>query len=162
MRGLILLLLLAGAFGLAAWWQDRHLSELQAQRRQAEAEADGIVRRGDTGTLGPGEAVLIVGRPSGATPRPRPQAPSQESPGVRPAAPDQPPVAEIELGDFSLEVQSGQTLSGIAYLRYGRSGPGIVRALAAYNGLADPDELRAGQVLRLPALEALETPGEGR
>ena len=149
MRGLVLLILLAAAFGLAALWQQRHLAELQAARRAAEAEADGVLRSTPNGDLAPGQAVLLVGRPSGAEPRPRPTPAEQAMP---PAAPQ----AESALEDYALEVQPGQTLSGIAYLHYQESGPALVRALAAYNGLEDPDQLRAGKALRLPPRQRLE------
>jgi nucleoid-associated protein YgaU len=148
MRALLLLLVLAAAFALAAVWQRKHVAELRAARSAAEAapapSPDPLAPE-----LAAGEAVLIVGRPSGAEPRPRPSQP----------APPQPRSVEKEptLADFTQEVQGGQTLSGIAHVHYGQSGPALVRALAAYNGLSDPDQLRAGQTLRLPPIEKLET-----
>jgi nucleoid-associated protein YgaU len=146
MRALLLLLVLAGAFALAAVWQRKHVEELRAARSAAEAAPapDPLAPE-----LAAGEAVLIVGRPSGAEPRSRPN---------EPAAPQMRRVeSEPALSDFTQEVQGGQTLSGIAHVHYGQSGPALVRALATYNGLSDPDQLRAGQTLRLPPIEKLQT-----
>lgn len=154
MRGLILLVVLATAFGAAALWQQRHVAELRAAQRAAQIESEaapGVTRE----RLEPGEALLIVGRPSGAAPRPRPdtgRAAAQPSPQREPA----PPPDETSLGDYTHEVQQGQTLSGIAYVHYGREGPKLVQELAEYNGLASPDRVKAGQVLRLPPVQVLE------
>ncbi len=159
MRAVLLLGLLAAGFGLAAVWQRRHLDELRRQRQADEAVAAGELARTHSGELAPGAGVLLVGRPSGAEPVPRPAraaraAPSDPVLGPAPVGPH----PDLALGDFSLEVQPGQSLSGIAYLHYGRSGPSLLRALAEYNALPDPDRLRAGQILKLPPLESLEQP----
>jgi nucleoid-associated protein YgaU len=146
MRALLLLLVLAGAFALAAVWQRNHVAELRAARDAAEA-ASAPAPDPLAPELAAGEAVLIVGRPSGAEPRPTEPAPQKPRPSA----------SEPTLSDFSQEVQSGQTLSGIAHVHYGQSGPALVRALAHYNGLSDPDQLRAGQTLRLPPIEKLQT-----
>jgi hypothetical protein len=47
----------------------------------------------------------------------------------------------------------GQRLDEIAYQRYGD--PSLWRLVAGLNGVADPNSLPAGQVLRLPTAEAL-------
>lgn len=55
-------------------------------------------------------------------------------------------LAALALGPtFAYRVQAGETLSGIAS-RLGVS----TRALAAANGISDPDAVRAGQVLEVP------------
>ncbi|MHC4262265.1 MAG: LysM peptidoglycan-binding domain-containing protein [Planctomycetota bacterium] len=54
------------------------------------------------------------------------------------------------LPDPELTVRSGQTLSEIAYDYYGTAPPSLVLALARYNGMANPNELRAGATIRLP------------
>lgn len=59
------------------------------------------------------------------------------------------------LPDAELEVRPGQTLSEIAFAAYGTANPGLVEALARYNGLGDPDDLRVGTTLRLPERKAL-------
>ncbi|MFP2934046.1 LysM peptidoglycan-binding domain-containing protein [Pyxidicoccus sp. 3LG] len=48
---------------------------------------------------------------------------------------------------------SGQRLDEIASQRYGD--PSLWRLIAALNGISDPNNLPAGQVLRLPTAEAL-------
>ncbi|MBN1313555.1 MAG: C39 family peptidase [Anaerolineae bacterium] len=55
-------------------------------------------------------------------------------------------------------VQAGDTLSGIAYRRFGRSS--FYDALSAYNGLADPNLLEVGQkiLIPLPSLEDAAIP----
>lgn len=60
--------------------------------------------------------------------------------GVTLAAP-----ADSTESSCGVMVYKGQTLSGIA-ARYGVS----VHALAAYNGIANPDKVYAGQCLRIP------------
>jgi nucleoid-associated protein YgaU len=147
MRALILLLVLAGSFALAAVWQRRHVAELRAARQEAESEPASPAAGAPT--LAPGEALLVVGRPSGAEPRPRPADPvvPQKSGGEGGAS---------ALSDFTQLVQDGQTLSGIAHVHYGQSGPALVRALATYNELSDPDQLKVGQSLRLPPIERLQ------
>ncbi|MHC4948959.1 MAG: LysM peptidoglycan-binding domain-containing protein [Planctomycetota bacterium] len=53
-------------------------------------------------------------------------------------------------------VGGGETLTSICRRHYGDAA--LVAALAAYNGLSDPDELRAGHRLRLPPATALGRP----
>jgi nucleoid-associated protein YgaU len=64
--------------------------------------------------------------------------------------PGEDPLPPFELPDFELEVRAGQTLSQIAYAHYGTAPEALVKALATYNGLSDPDALRAGRRLLLP------------
>lgn len=161
MRAALLLALLAAGFGLAAWWQHDHLDALRRERAAQERVAAGELERTPSGSLEPGRAVLLVGRPSGARPVPRAPAPSDApAPGPAPdaAAPGERATPETEegLGDFALQVQAGQTLSQIAELHYGTSDAALVRELAAYNGLQDPDLLPAGAALRLPPIETLQ------
>jgi nucleoid-associated protein YgaU len=160
MRGLVLALLLACGFGAAALWQREHFARIDAERRALEAEQDALAAPTPSGTLSAGQAVLVIGRPSGAQALARPAA--IEDPPTEPAAevqppsdPDQPAGSSL-LDDSELEVQPGQTLSGIAHLYYGKHGAALLSALARYNGLADANSLRAGAKLRLPPLEVLE------
>jgi len=147
MRALILLLVLAGAFAVAAVWQRRHVEELRAARTEAESKPASPAA--EALALAPGEALLVVGRPSGAEPRQRPADPvvPQKSGGQGSA---------LALSDFTQVVQDGQTLSGIAHVHYGQSGPALVRALATYNELSDANQLQVGQALRLPPIERLQ------
>lgn len=52
--------------------------------------------------------------------------------------------------DFELTVAPNTTLGEIAQVYYGTARPSLVRALATYNGLADPNKLRSGQTLFVP------------
>jgi len=150
MRLVLILCTLACAFALAAMWQEQKLAELRRGRELASRVAAGIVVETPSGALPAGKGVVIIGRPSGADPIPLPQAPVVlPEEGV-------PPEPESELADFVMEVRSGQTLSGIAHAVYGTAPSGLVRRLAEYNGLANPNQLRAGQRLSLPPRERLE------
>jgi nucleoid-associated protein YgaU len=147
MRLVLILCTLACAFALAAMWQEQKLAELRHERELASRVAAGIVVETPSGALPAGKGVVIIGRPSGADPIPVPPA-AEESP--------QPVQDESELADFVMEVRSGQTLSGIAHAFYHTAPSGLVRRLAEYNGLEDPNQLRAGQRLALPPRERLE------
>jgi nucleoid-associated protein YgaU len=57
--------------------------------------------------------------------------------------------------DLELVVRPGQSLSKIAAAEYGRATDELVQRLATYNGLDDPNKLRAGQSLRVPTKEKL-------
>lgn len=160
MRALLLALALAALFGGAFWWQERHWADIRAEQSAIAAEQDAQTASTPSGTLAAGQAVLIVGNPSGADAVPRPaapQPPTQARPaeaGGPPADPDR-PVREGPLPEFELVVQPGQTLSGLAHLHYGEHGRELLRALSEQNGLSSPDQLRAGAVLRLPPIETL-------
>lgn len=149
MRALVLLLVLAGSFALAAVWQRRHVSELRAAREQAKSASVNAVASAPA--FAPGEALLVIGRPSGAEPRSRPAEPVMPKPSGSEGA--------AVLSDFTQLVQEGQTLSGIAHVHYGQSGRQLVSALAAYNAMSDPDQLQVGQSLRLPPIERLQSAG---
>jgi hypothetical protein len=150
MRLVLILCTLASAFALAAMWQEQKLAELRRERLLASRVAAGVVVETPSGALPAGKGVVIIGRPSGAeavdVPY-EPPVPAQEQ-GAQ-ASPE-------ELADFVMEVRSGQTLSGIAHAVYGTAPSGLVKRLAEYNGLADPNLLRAGQRLALPPREILE------
>lgn len=154
MRALLLALTLAGLFGAAFLWQERHFAGIRAEQRAFEDQQDGRAAPTESGTLEAGRAVLVVGDPSGAEPVPRPSAAPQPPPRATPDDPDR-PLADAPLPEFELQVQPGQTLSGLAHLHYGEHGRELLEALARHNGLDDPDALRAGAVLRLPPIERL-------
>ena len=160
MRLFAVLFALALAFGLAALWQRHKVDELRAARERASRVAAGVLAETPSGDLRRGKGVVIVGRPSGVDPLPVPGGAGGEG------AAGVPSDAELSggelsgadaarLADFVMEVRSGQTLSGIAAAIYGTAPAELVRRLAAYNGMEDPDELRAGQRLLLPPLERL-------
>jgi nucleoid-associated protein YgaU len=163
-RALLLALSLAGLFVLALWWQERHWAGIRAEQSALAARQDALEAPTPSGMLQAGEAVLIVGAPSGADPvaRPvqgRPTPPRAVAPEADAQDPDQ-PVHDGPLPEFELVVQPGQTLSGLAHLHYGRHGRELLAALARHNGLSDPHQLRAGAVLRLPPIEVLLPGGQ--
>jgi nucleoid-associated protein YgaU len=154
MRLVLILCTLACAFALAAMWQEQKLAELRRERQLASRVSAGVLVETPSGALPAGKGVVIIGRPSGAEPlemSPAEQAPEQAGSGADPRA-----EPGAELADFVMEVRAGQTLSGIAHAVYGTAPSGLVRRLAEYNGLEDPDMLRAGQRLCLPPRERLE------
>jgi len=59
-------------------------------------------------------------------------------------------------------VPRGAVLSRICQDYYGSGRPPIPQRVAEYNGLASPDDLREGQVLRLPEWETLFPEGRER
>lgn len=121
----------------------------------------------------PGWGRVVLGAPSGAPARPRPAAPESPTPapptvdGPRassshtapldddgPVAPPAEPPPRYP-ADLELVVRPGQSLSKIVAQSYGRSTPDLVRRLAAYNGMSDPNLLQAGQSLRVPVKDKL-------
>ena len=158
-----MLLLLASGFGLAALWQSRHLGELQAQQREAWEVSDGVYAETESGKIKEGWATVVVGRPSGVAPlefareteEDERDGPVAGSPGPLEPAVDDGFYASPELGDFEMEVQPGQTLSGIAHAHYGTAPVALVEALATYNGLENPNALQSGATVLLPELSLL-------
>jgi hypothetical protein len=146
-KGLLVLLTLACAFGLAALWQKDKLRELHAARLEAAQVADGTLAPTPSGALPEGKGVVIVGRPSGVEPLFVPEKPLPEG--------DASPEPETGTVDFELEVMPGQTLSGIAQIVYGSAARPLILRLAEYNDLADPDNLSAGRTIWLPPIEKL-------
>ncbi len=57
--------------------------------------------------------------------------------------------------DWELIVGSGDVLSRIVRVQYGRVSPELEQRLAEYNGLSSPDKLKVGQTLYLPTEERL-------
>ena len=161
MRTLLLVLLLACGFGVAAIWQQQRTARLREERALAGRVASGDVVMTPSGLLEPGQAVLVIGMPAAPT-QPSADDKTVAVPGVdgvnkeapvQPAGPTVPP--QKELGDFTVEVASGQSLSKIAHDHYGHAPLELVRKLAEYNKLASADALRAGMQLKLPPLERL-------
>lgn len=163
---------LAAVFGLAALWQAWKLDELRSERVRAAQIAAGEFAETPDGLLPAGTGVVIIGRLAGAgVAGQQDDSATGFGSGVVHAAGDAPadsppvsnvtppvavsPPAQPVLGDFELEVQPGQTLSGIAHAHYGHASADLVDRLARYNGLADKNSLGAGHKLRLPPLETL-------
>lgn len=99
--------------------------------------------------------------PIAATPRPI-MSPARSTPRME----DETVAINIEQHDAPAgvekthEIQSGDALSKIASAAYGSASPGIVKALAAYNGLDDPGLIQKGQTIRIPPVELLINPGD--
>lgn len=143
-------------------WQQR---ELLAHSFLPQAEASAPIEVG--------AATVLLGRPSGVAPRPRPVVEPQRDargPGRDTASDERGddgtnvdvreaafPVADPTLvpGDFEVVVAKGLTLGEISATYYGTSKPRHVQALAAYNGLSDANKLRLGQKLRVPHVSKL-------
>lgn len=171
MRTLVLILAIAVAFGAAAAWQSRKVAALKAERVRAAAIADGLLTQTPSGEVEAGWAVVTIGRTAArdatdelddSTESAR-QADSQPQQGAAegdeaplPSAPE--PAQPQDDGwssDWELTVEAGQSLSKIAAAHYGTAPSELIAALARYNGLSSPDELREGQRLRLPPLDVL-------
>lgn len=156
MRLLVGLLSLAVLFLAAARWQRRWTAAARAE--SAAARGATVVAEGQPAE---GWSRVIVGRPSGGEPFPRPS----DAPAPRPARPGAPPPAAPagsapNPGSASpqrvlLTVQAGQNLASICRERYGTSRSEVVDAVARRNRLASPDLVREGQKLELPPLEEL-------
>lgn len=160
MRTLLLVLILACGFGAAALWQQQRIARLREERAVAAQVAAGNAAMTPSGLLGPGEAVVVIGRPAKQPSAPgvdrKPVPAPAPGPGTTvPANLPQPPPPTPALGDFVLEVGAGQSLSKIAHDHYGHAPVELVTKLAQYNGMADANALRAGMKLKLPTLERL-------
>jgi nucleoid-associated protein YgaU len=151
-RALVLLLLLAAGFGLAALWQSRHLERLREEREAAAQVVEGELGRTESGLVPAGLAVVTVGKPSGAAPL---EGAREADPPEVVEAPEAEPFEHPPLPDFEMVVAEGQSLSKIAAAHYGEATRALVDALARYNGLDDANLLKAGDTLFLPALETL-------
>ena len=147
-------------FGLAA------LAGLGTARWRAEARARGEAVTQVSGEERPGiPARVLIGAPSGAAPI------QHEGPiplGARQRAYEE-ELREVELAPappttaapapVMLTVRPGSTLSGLCQEFYSDTErpplTQVVEAVARWNGLASPNDLRAGQVLELPPLSSL-------
>jgi phage tail protein X len=169
----VLGLVILGALCLgAAQWQGRLTRSAQEQR---EARA-GIPLPGAQHVPGEeGWAVLVLGAESRAprladlarsgatasagTPSPPPPpvaAATQEAPNPIPV---QPPAPAPTLAPLRTHrVQRGETLGEICVEAYGTQKGGLPLALARFNGLDDPGQIREGQDLLIPDRARLELP----
>ena len=137
-------------FGLAA------LMGLGTARWRAEARARGEsltqVREDEM----PGvPARVLIGQHSGAAPL---RTEEVVRPNARPAVHEE-PVPVPTPAPLKVTVRPGSTLSKLCqdyYVEVGRPPLSeVVNAVAMWNGLASPNDLRAGQVLELPPLSSL-------
>lgn len=154
MRALIGLVVLGTLFIMAASWQSRMTSELRQDRSQRYNVAD------DSAPGQEGWSRLILGRPSGADPLrvlesggPAVTFSPEVTPG--PPTPDPEPAYRYR-GDRVHRVRSNEVLGKICQEHYEvRPLDAVVAAVATYNELASPDDIREGQELLLPDPAAL-------
>ncbi len=152
-----MLLILACAVGVAHLVQQSTLAQIQGQRDEANRVAEGELARTEAGVLGPRQGVVILGAPAGARP-----AVAAQLPATRPTratasrlAP-QPGESSAQPGEPQhYRVGAGESLSKIAQRFYGRHDEALLTALASFNGLSNPSQLRADAELKLPPLERL-------
>lgn len=155
MRLLLGLLILGGLFLVAANWQENLRSSVLKTRRLER----GIPSHVDTMVNGEdGWTTLVLGAPSGAESiRPKDAAPPV--PIIPDPTPDsvipQPPPPTIQ-PDQERTIAPGDSLSRICEQHYGTSRPRLVQALARYNGLSSPNQIRVGATLLLPDLDLLQ------
>ncbi len=131
-----------------------HLSKAQTQRSANLAPA--INTR--TAAAGPPARFVdlrtpLPSRPPGPVPlSPQPVAARQAPPPTQ-VSPVEKPVFATPASERTYEVRSGESLSSICQQAYGTAS--LTAALAAHNGISDPDRLWAGRQLTLPPLHVL-------
>ncbi len=142
-----------------------HLSKAQTQR---SADLVPAVNTRTTMDARPARFVdlrtTLPSRPS--KPAPLVPQPVTPEPATSPM-PAAPVTAPLVVAERSHEVRPGESLSTICQQAYGTAS--LTQALAAHNDISDPDRVRAGRRLSLPAVEVLDgdagtreaTPGGG-
>ncbi len=176
MRFVLGALLLLVSFALATRWQDRWTNELRSERDRTLAR-----QRLPSDDRAPVLGQVVVGLQSGApafeganrvlptsaesagrTTKNETAAPAETSaagtqqpgPVPEPAAATRRPQESVGRV-FQLTVQRGQQLGDLCRKHYGSGRREVVDAVARYNHMASPDQLREGQLLLLPPLEPL-------
>jgi LysM repeat protein len=109
--------------------------------------------------VGMGVALAFAGLPDGVAQSQNPCAAKKPAAGraacnpcnpcAAAANPCNPCAAAGAAGDRTYTIRAGDSLADVAQQTYGD--PGLYRMLADYNGIADPDRIVVGQVIRLPA-----------
>ena len=144
--GWMCLLLLFGVAGyFHQTWTDEKREEA-LRLRSEEGESTTHILIGGASNAAP----LVVEEPG-----PGPHSPAGGEGELTPQLPEQLPPEDWTPPVFEVRVGPGQVLSKICAQHYGRATPELVRALAAYNDLADPDALQVGQKLQLPERSVL-------
>ena len=166
-------LLLFGLCALAWAWQGSWSDAIRAERDSLRRTPAGLEERERSWGR------VTIGRPSGSEPlvelprateaAPPPAGDAPPEPFLRrPTAPAEPAPASPEedatewAADAEYIVPRGQVLSKLCQDYYGSGRPPIPERLAEYNGLKSPDDVREGQVLRLPEWEVLFPEGRER
>jgi phage tail protein X len=163
-----------------AWLWDAQLGDELDAARERERSALGLEPTASRAELGSAAArsqpartsAILIGRPAGAasqraTPPPpaklNPTAPAPTALGpttldhaqagaphplaTQPDTNASPPPANAA----RWRVEPGQTLYSIVLKHYGRADAALVERVADHNGIARPEQLRAGHMLVLPA-----------
>ena len=160
MRTLLGWLLLLTLCALAGYLQSRWSRSIRADRRELLSAPVTREEREEQWSE------ITIGRPSGAEPidlGSQPPPPAEEDGPVRAGEGngalengDQlSPPSDYRPADFLYTVPEGRVLSKICEDFYGTGRPPVPERVAAYNGLASPDALKAGAELRLPPWEVL-------
>lgn len=174
MRILIGIACLVLVFGISSLW---HRSEMDDFRAQAGLGGQSVVKAAEVRNHPAGWGEVIVGSPSQAEPiyvapspprtRARRLTPPDQLGSVNEEASNSGSLSDSSAAELSTEgglqapadwelvVGSGDVLSRIVRVHYGRVSPELEQRLAEYNGLSSPDKLKVGQTLYLPAEELL-------
>ncbi len=129
-----------------------HLSKAQTQRSANLATA---IDTPPTAAGPPARFVDLRTTLPSHPPRPVPLIPQPitaegaPSPTPTQVEPVDEPVVVTPASERTYEVRSGESLSNICQQAYGTAS--LTAALAAHNGISDPDSIRAGTVLRVPS-----------
>ena len=154
MRAFVGLTILVTLFAMAVAWQDRWTEGLARERDHIRTTPELAASPAD------GWSRLIIGRPSGApVPVPQPvflergeEEPEDESPLENW---DEPAFAQ----DTEHVVAPGEVLGTICQKHYGTARMDLVNLVAKYNRLADADDIRLGQTIRLPDVRRIPLSG---
>jgi len=95
----------------------------------------------------------LPARPAKPVPLIRQPVTAQPAPAPTPAVPVEELAVMTPASERTYEVRSGESLSTICQHTYGTAA--LTAALAAHNGISDPDRLWAGRRLSLPAADVL-------
>ncbi|MDA1264671.1 MAG: LysM peptidoglycan-binding domain-containing protein [Planctomycetota bacterium] len=152
MRALLGILVLVGLCLAAAGWQGSRTRAQEALRGQQHGLGTPELPAGPW-------SLLVLGEISGAEPipgaQPLPRAPDEPAWEATPSDdwPSDPggDFAPPAFGpDYRYVVRDGDYLGGICDQHYGSAARRLVRAVARYNNLASPDDIRAGKPILLP------------
>ncbi len=171
--GVLFLVLLCVAATLV---QERWIDGVRDRLPGLQLPAQSEVRAAERQNLHQsGWARLVVGRPSGADPivLPHLEAPvyTEYSDAELESSSQQPRRAMISGGearfepefteenprpsDFEITLDASSTLSEVCVRFYGSGSPKLYQRLAEYNGLPNPNAIRSGQKLFVPATREL-------
>ena len=142
MRTLLPLLVLGTLLILAGEWQSRNRTAPRVPGEEGRQDMGAAEMGGDWD-------LLVLGRPSGAEPLRRPEAPPPAPYGTG-DSPTQPPARPVS-SDTRYVVQPNDALGLICQSHYDvRPLSSVIKAVAEYNDLDSVDSIKSGDVLLLP------------